>query len=370
MKTVTGWLIAVPGIAGLIVLPLAGAWMTGRPISQYTEFPPLTRYVEHAGFSLPVFIIFSLGALALFIPMLRALRRAWKTRPARPPSARFPAWGWVGVAWTAAAWVLAWTRFEWAAPLQPFTFTPLWLGYIVVVNALAYRRRGACMMTGQRLYFLVLFPVSAAFWWYFEYLNRFVQNWYYVGVTGITPAQYVWMATLPFSTVLPAVLGTYDWLDASLGPLPGAEARLPVVAGRVREKFLAVPLLAASALGLALLAARPDVLFPLLWISPLFILSALRLLGGRPPLDVEPGNSLARRAALLAAAGLICGVFWEMWNMYSLARWIYAVPYVNRFHVFEVPLLGFAGYLPFGLECALVGDAVRCRLARREGGGA
>ena len=75
--------------------------------------------------------------------------------------------------------------------------------------------------------------------------------------------------------------------------------------------------------------------------------------------DIEPGDTTLRRVALLAAAALICGFFWEMWNFHSLARWIYAVPFVNRFHVFEMPILGYTGYLPFGIECALVGDAVR-----------
>jgi len=31
-------------------------------------------------------------------------------------------------------------------PLQPHTFTPLWFGYIVLVNALTFRRTGHCMM--------------------------------------------------------------------------------------------------------------------------------------------------------------------------------------------------------------------------------
>jgi len=56
----------------------------------------------------------------------------------------------------------------------------------------------------------------------------------------------------------------------------------------------------------------------------------------------------------LSLAAVICGGFWEMWNMYSLARWVYDVPYVGRFYVFEMPLLGFAGYGPFGWECAAV----------------
>jgi hypothetical protein len=55
-----------------------------------------------------------------------------------------------------------------------------------------------------------------------------------------------------------------------------------------------------------------------------------------------------------ALAALVCGFFWEMWNYGSLAKWHYSIPYVQRFHLFEMPLLGYAGYLPFGVDCALV----------------
>ncbi len=343
-------------IALIIALPLSGAWLKGDPISRYTEFPPLTHYVEHAGFSWIGFAIVSLGALAFFVPLGIFLVRAWRARPKQKAAARFPSWGWFGIAWTATAWLLAWTRFEWMTPLQSFTFSPLWFGYIVVINALTFRQRGSCMMTAQSRYFLSLFPVSAAFWWYFEYLNRFVQNWYYVGIESMSPIQYFWMATLPFSTVLPAVLGTYEFLDTTFGHLP---ERPPAPPAENKPGWIPITLLAASTLGLVFLVVLPDILFPLLWLSPLFVISAFRMLAGRPPLEVEPGNSLPRRIALLAAAALICGFFWEMWNYFSLAQWIYAVPYVNRFHIFEMPILGYTGYLPFGIECALVGDAVR-----------
>ena len=68
------------------------------------------------------------------------------------------------------------------------------------------------MMTHNKGFFGLLFVASSAFWWFFEYLNRFVQNWYYVGSTNITAAEYFWFATLPFATVLPAVFGTLEWL--------------------------------------------------------------------------------------------------------------------------------------------------------------
>jgi hypothetical protein len=43
-----------------------------------------------------------------------------------------------------------------------------------------------------------------------------------------------------------------------------------------------------------------------------------------------------------------------MWNYKSLARWVYIVPFVQRFHIFEMPILGYSGYLTFGIECAVI----------------
>ena len=55
-----------------------------------------------------------------------------------------------------------------------------------------------------------------------------------------------------------------------------------------------------------------------------------------------------------ACAALVCGLCWETWNYYAVAKWVYAVPFVHRFQIWEMPLIGFAGYLPFGVECAAV----------------
>jgi hypothetical protein len=361
LKTIPRTLGGLAAI-GLVALPLLGVLAKGDPISRYTEFPPLTRYVKHAGFSWMAFILLALAALALFVPLARFLHRAWACRPRAAPVRCFPAWGWFGVGFTAVAWILAWTRLPWFAPWQAYTFSPLWFGYILVVNALTYRRTGACLLTARPRFFLALFPASAVFWWYFEYLNRFVQNWVYTGIENMTPVQYFWEATLPFSTVLPAVLGTWEFLDAILGR-PAVSFRLPAP-DRVPRR-VPVLLIAISALGLAFLVVFPDVLFPLLWISPLLLISAARMLADRPPLDVGPDGDVVRHAALLAAAALVCGFFWEMWNFRSLARWEYTVPFVNVVHIFEMPLLGYTGYLPFGLECALVGAAVRSWVDRR-----
>jgi len=60
-----------------------------------------------------------------------------------------------------------------------------------------------------------------------------------------------------------------------------------------------------------------------------------------------------------ALAAFICGCFWEMWNYYSLAKWVYSVSFVHSFQIFEMPILGYAGYLPFGLECAVIGAIMK-----------
>jgi hypothetical protein len=39
-----------------------------------------------------------------------------------------------------------------------------------------------------------------------------------------------------------------------------------------------------------------------------------------------------------------------MWNMYAYPKWIYTVPFIDFWYVFEMPLLGYLGYLPFSLE--------------------
>lgn len=340
----------------LAAMPLVGVAITGQSLRLHTEFPPRTLHVQHAGFSWTAF-----AALALLIGLMVGpfALRLWRDRRMSPPARTlaasaprsFPGWGWAGLALGAAAWALAWTRLAWFAPWQPFTFSPLWIAYILVVNALTFRRSGRCMMLNRPRHFLALFPVSAAFWWFFEYLNRFVQNWHYVGIGDLTSGEYILFATLPFATVLPAVLGTRELLDTYPGLTAGLDGVAPLRPRRPR--LVAGIVLALACAGLAGLAVWPDLLFPMVWLAPLLLIVSVRVLHGEPAFAGLGGGGWSA-VVRLALAALICGFFWEMWNFGSQAKWIYLVPYVDRFHLFEMPLLGYAGYLPFGLECAAV----------------
>jgi hypothetical protein len=39
-----------------------------------------------------------------------------------------------------------------------------------------------------------------------------------------------------------------------------------------------------------------------------------------------------------------------MWNFHSYPKWVYYVSFVDFWRIFEMPLLGYGGYLPFSLE--------------------
>jgi len=106
---------------------------------------------------------------------------------------------------------------------------------------------------------------------------------------------------------------------------------------------------------LTVIGVWPNYFFAFLWVSPLLIIVSLQALMKEPHVLTDVSRGDWRFVMSSALAALICGWFWEMWNYYSYAKWVYTIPFVHRFQIFEMPLLGYAGYLPFGLECSVVG---------------
>ena len=140
-----------------------------------------------------------------------------------------------------------------------------------------------------------------------------------------------------FGTV--ELVGTFRWLD---------RLRQGPVLAQGRGMLLAMFLV--GWLMLAVLLLWPRYFFPFLWASVYFLLE---------PLNIWLGNrSLLRHTALgdwrpvvaLSIGCLICGFFWEMWNFYCYPKWEYEVPFVGFLHVFEMPLLGYLGYIVFSWE--------------------
>jgi hypothetical protein len=212
------------------------------------------------------------------------------------------------------------------------------------------------MITHQGLYFVLLFPASALFWWFFEYLNRFVQNWIYVG-PELEVYSYIMYGTLSFSTVLPAVLGIKEWIHGTerIQQYFVTWRKLALFDSRTRIWLLLI----FAGTSLAGVGVWPNLLFPILWISPLFLITCIQILFKKESVFSQVIKGDWREVVSAAFSALLCGWFWEMWNFYSLSKWEYRIPFVHRFQIFEMPVLGYAGYLPFGLECAAVGLLVK-----------
>ncbi len=253
-----------------------------------------------------------------------------------------PLWLWLGLALVAVAWPLAWAG---PAAIAEHTFFPLWLGYVLAVDGLARWRAGDSLLARDPARFALLFVFSVPLWWLFEVANRSLGNWRYLHPRSLGPVEYGLRASLAFSTVMPALFVTAE-LWRTFPPFARPITWLRIAPGRAG-------LFAIAGAGAAMFAGAlvfPRQLFPFVWLGLFFLLDPLNALRGDKSLA---GEAAARRwdtALVLAAAGLTCGFFWEMWNVNSMPKWVYDVPYVGFWKLFEMPILGYGGYIPFAFE--------------------
>ena len=106
------------------------------------------------------------------------------------PTKRLMPWarrGWLGLLLLAVCWPLNWTL---PGPRTAYLFFPLWLGYILVVDALVLGRTGTSPWTRSRRDFVLLFVASVPAWWLFEAINWRTGNWEYLGGNAFTDLEY------------------------------------------------------------------------------------------------------------------------------------------------------------------------------------
>jgi hypothetical protein len=182
-------------------------------------------------------------------------------------------------------------------------------------------------------------------WWIFEMFNVRTQNWIYLGVEAFSPLAYAFWTTLSFSTVIPAVFGSAE-LFASFDFVKRLKRGLVIGTDHRTTLIFFV-------IGWIMLAALwvwPKTFFPFLWLSLYFILEPVNIWLGNRSLAEWTQHGDWRPVISLWLGALLTAFLWEMWNYYSYPKWIYQVPWGNWLHLFEMPLLGYGGYLPFALE--------------------
>jgi len=254
----------------------------------------------------------------------------------------FPWYGWIGLILVALFWYFNWAldglRTSWG-------FFPLWLGYILSINGFIHWRKGNSQVTRNFTAFLALFLISSPFWWLFELIDLRTDYWVYLGREQYTDFEYFVLATISFSTVLPAVMATSE-LVGSFRFINWFNNLIKVS----NSNLVASIFFILGSIMLIALLIWPQYFPAFMWMSLYFITEAINVWMGNKNLLQYTKNKNWSPIFALWIGCLICGFFWEMWNIHSYPKWIYQVPFVDFWYLFEMPALGYLGYLPFALE--------------------
>ncbi len=280
-----------------------------------------------------------------------------KARAASVP-ARMPAYGWVGLASMLLFEVLL---FATDSTFVGWFFTPVqWTGLILFLDANLKRRRGTSLLADHFGEFLILCAVSIVSWLIFEGYNLLLKNWRYLSLPDnpwIRFPGYVWA----FATISPGMFLIYETL---CDMLPGEECRTrPQLRNRV---FWPLVIFGAACLIVPLIWPS-TYMTPLVWMGFAFLLDPINgRLGERSILSEFFSGEHRRSMPLFFLAGLVAGLLWEFWNYWALAKWEYDVPYLGHVKLFEMPILGFLGFMPFIIESLAIYRFVRRYLPLRD----
>ena len=230
-------------------------------------------------------------------------------------------------------------------PYSDYWFAAVWFGYILVVDALVFRRDGASLLVTQPRVFLAMFPLSGALWWGFEWVNEVVQNWHYERPYDIPEWWATFTSWIFFSTVIPAIWETAAWIKGTGFIKNMKSGRQLDIPGWVVPVMLAVGIVS-----FVLPMIWPMYFFPLVWGFLFFVLDAINYRRGVPSILGAIASGDWRTPAALYLSGHVCGILWEFWNYWAFPRWYYTIPFVDFLKIFEMPVLGYIGYGPFALE--------------------
>ena len=367
-------------IAAIFAVPYIGAYINfnGAFPKDYFLFPHLSA-VDKDCFSMPLFIFGSMLALGLAIfivyPQILGFKKVVPKIPkVLTPKVSLPRWFWIGFLLWGSALTCFIFHLESPMLLVKWADIPLFWGFTLMIDGWVYVRSGGKSLIAQYPRSVVGIGVSAVLgWMIFEYLNNFVlESWYYPFAEIIPQDEFVIYAVIGSSGLIPPAIEIYSLLRTFPNLLTkytqGPSISLP--------KWSLYLILAISLASLFLPPFFPQYMFPALWYAPLMLISVVLTFCGiwTPFTPVKTGDY--SYVMLLSFSYVILGVCLEGFNYMSgthalsdpdscgvvrnmvehttnSSYWVYSIPFLNKYHIFEMPILGYLGYFPFGLYCAV-----------------
>jgi hypothetical protein len=231
-------------------------------------------------------------------------------------------------------------------PLAQWYFPIIWFGYILLVDAAVYALSRESLMTKRPRIFLLLLGLSAVVWWMFEFIGYVIGNWHYSGLEGFgSAAEKLLFGTISFATVIPAVFET-SMLLKTVHLFDGVRLKEE---HRISKEFL-YGMIFAGVLTFAAPLLFPQVFYPLVWLSFFLVLDPINYMNRRPSIICHLKDRRLGIPVSIYVGATVCGFLWEFWNYWAIPKWHYTIPFVDFLKVFEMPILGYLGYGPFGLE--------------------
>lgn len=222
-------------------------------------------------------------------------------------------------------------------PLVDYTYPIVWWGLLLVIDRHNDRAHGVSLWRNRARHFLLItIPVSVLLWLLFELMNLASPQWRYKGDLSNLHSQ-VLFGFIAFATVTPIMAESY-WLIGGAFCLP------PMFAGWFR-KWRIVSILAGLAVAAVPFYNHVFWFNQGMWLAPALILL--------PFTRTRKCASARPFIAALVLSGLLAGFFWEMLNYWARTHWEYLI-LSGMPHLFQMPLLGYLGFIPFALTAMIV----------------
>jgi hypothetical protein len=185
--------------------------------------------------------------------------------------------------------------------------------------------------------------ISIPVWLVFELFNLRLQNWSYHSLPVEIPLRWLGYG-LAFASVIPALLELSTLFQTMF-----KGKKIPFVPLKTTATTLNGSILLGFLL-LALCVLFPHLFFPFVWLAFIFLLEPMNYRLGLDSLLADTKKKSGNRILSWLLAGLSAGILWEALNYWAGSHWEYTIPYLNFGRIFQMPVFGYGGFLPFAIE--------------------
>jgi hypothetical protein len=229
--------------------------------------------------------------------------------------------------------------------ISSLVYPIIWWGIIFLIDAVNFKKWGSSLIhSDHKHFFLVLFPLSALFWLYYEFINLTYPQWIYL---GIVPGFWIRVAlsVVSFSTVIPIIVELF-WFFIGPVEMPKLSTRQTVIADSH-----AFPIFVTGAI-FTILPFFSNIFYlnQMMWVGPAFMCA---------PFLISPEANFGRRLSIKKffaggiGVGLLSGILWEFLNFWAGGKWQYII-LPESFRIFEMPVYGYIGFIPFAFSTILL----------------